>query len=140
MVVKLDSQATLGAYSLIEYEHAAGAPGPPAHVHYEHEEAFHVLSGELTVDIDEQTITIHPGGYAVVPRGAVHRPRNPGLVPVRFFFICSPAMDGFFDEMAHLNATTGGAPTSQALTELGSRWDSSFVDLPSDSTVPMTVE
>lgn len=29
-----------GAYAAIEYSHAPGAAGPPAHVHAEHEEAF----------------------------------------------------------------------------------------------------
>jgi mannose-6-phosphate isomerase-like protein (cupin superfamily) len=140
MIVKLDSTATLGAYSLIEYEHLAGAPGPPAHIHREHEEAFRVLDGELTLDVEGSTFTIGPGGYAVVPRGAVHRPRNGGRVPVRFFFITSPAMDGFFLEMAELNAATGGAPTPAALAELGARWDTIFTDLPTVGSVRMTVE
>ena len=140
MIVKLDTEATLGAYSLIEYEHAAGAPGPPAHVHHEHEEAFRVLEGELTLDVDGAAFTVGPGGYAVVPRGAVHRPRNAGVVPVRFFFVTSPAMDGFFVEMAELNAATGGAPSPAALAELGARWDSHFVDLPDSGAVEMAAE
>ena len=140
MIVKLDSDSTLGAYSLIEYEHAAGAPGPPPHVHHHHEEAFRVLSGELTLDVEDSTFTIGPGGYALVPRGAVHRPRNAGLESVRFFFITSPAMDGFFVEMAALNAATGGSPSSAALIELGSRWDSEFVGLPAHGVVAMTAE
>jgi mannose-6-phosphate isomerase-like protein (cupin superfamily) len=140
MIVKLDGDATLGAYSLIEYEHAEGAPGPPAHVHHEHEEAFRVIDGELTLDVDGTSYTVGPGGYAVVPRGAVHRPRNAGTVPVHFFFITSPAMDGFFVEMAELNSASGGAPSSAALVELGERWDSTFTDLPGEGPVPMTVE
>ncbi len=59
---------------------------------------------------------------------------------MRFFFITSPAMDGFFVEMAQLNAATHGAPSPDALTELGARWDSEFVDLPGSGPVPMAVE
>jgi mannose-6-phosphate isomerase-like protein (cupin superfamily) len=141
MAVKIDGAATGGAYSLIEYAHAAGAPGPPAHVHERHEEAFRVLEGELTLDVDGTTLTLGPDAYAVVPRGAVHRPYNTGTVPVRFLFITSPAMDGFFAEMAELNVATGGAPSAQALAELGARWDCSFADLPAaDSPVRMTDE
>ncbi len=132
MTVKIDGAATGGAYSLIEYCHEAGAAGPPPHVHHHHEEAFHVLAGELALDVGHRTLTLGPGDYAVVPRGAVHRPYNTGRVPVRFFFITSPAMDGFFAEMAELNAATAGMPSARALIALGARWDSEFVDLPAD--------
>jgi mannose-6-phosphate isomerase-like protein (cupin superfamily) len=130
MTVKIDSAVTGGAYSLIEYSHAAGAPGPPPHVHEWHEEAFRVLAGELTLDVDDATITIGPGEYAVVPRGAVHRPYNTGPVEVRFLFITSPALDGFFTEMSALNAATGGHPSTTALQSLGTRWDCLFTTLP----------
>jgi hypothetical protein len=53
-------------------------------------------------------------------------------VPVRFLFITSPALDGFFAEMAELNARTGGRPAAEELAELGARWDCAFTDLPGD--------
>ena len=142
MVVKIGGTVVADAYSLIEYVHAAGAPGPPPHVHHEHEEAFSVVSGELTLDVDGHRATIGAGEYAVVPRGAVHRPSNPGSEPVRFFFITSPAMDGFFVAMEGLNRESGGAPSAAALAELGARWDTTFVDLPggSEGAVRMVTE
>ncbi|MFJ6727846.1 MULTISPECIES: cupin domain-containing protein [unclassified Streptomyces] len=130
MTVKIDGGTTGGAYSVIEYAHAAGAPGPPPHVHEHHEEAFRVLEGELSLDVDGRTITLRAGEYAVVPRGAVHRPYNAGPVDVRFLFITSPALDGFFAEMADLNAATDGNPPAGALRELGARWDCVFTELP----------
>ncbi|MER7980730.1 cupin domain-containing protein [Streptomyces sp. NPDC095817] len=132
MAVKIDGTATGGAYSLIEYAHAAGAPGPPPHVHRQHEEAFRVLDGELTLDVGDRTLTLGPGDYAVVPRGMEHRPYNVSDAEVRFLFITSPALDGFFAEMADLNAATGGSPPAEALKELGDRWDCVFTDLPAD--------
>ncbi|MEU0787360.1 cupin domain-containing protein [Streptomyces sp. NPDC006173] len=140
MTVKIDGAVTGGAYSLIEYSHAAGAPGPPPHVHERHEEAFRVLEGELSLDIDDRTITLGAGEYAVVPRGAVHRPYNVGLVEVRFLFITSPALDGFFAEMAELNAATDGSPSADALRELGARWDCVFTALPGGATTRMVNE
>ncbi|MBK3586481.1 cupin domain-containing protein [Streptomyces sp. MBT57] len=140
MTVKLGSDATRGAYSLIEYTHAPDAPGPPPHVHHQHEEAFHVTAGELTLDVDGRTLTLGQGEYAVVPRGAVHRPYNTSDVPVTFFFIASPAMDGFFAEMADLNAATGGSPSPEQLREIGERWDSDFTGLPTTGDVRMTNE
>ncbi|MFE2925012.1 cupin domain-containing protein [Streptomyces goshikiensis] len=130
MTVKIDGDVTGGAYSVIEYSHAPGTEGPPPHVHERHEEAFRVLEGELTLDVDERTLVLGQGDYAVVPRGAVHRPYNTGPVEVRFLFITSPALDGFFAEMADLNARTHGKPTTGQLRELGERWDCVFTNLP----------
>ncbi|NEC21925.1 cupin domain-containing protein [Streptomyces parvus] len=140
MTVKLGADATRGAYSLIEYTHAPHTPGPPPHVHHEHEEAFHVTAGELTLDVDGDTLTLGPGDYAVVPRGAVHRPYNTSDAPVTFFFIASPAMDGFFAEMSDLNAATGGSPSPEQLREIGERWDSEFTQLPAATGVRMVNE
>ncbi|GGR95647.1 hypothetical protein GCM10010284_30820 [Streptomyces rubiginosohelvolus] len=130
MTVKIDSSATGGAYSLIEYSHAPHAPGPPPHVHEHHDEAFRVLAGELSLDVGARTLTLSAGEYAVVPRGEVHRPYNAGEVECRFLFITSPALDGFFAEMADLNAATNGHPPTAALKELGARWDCVFSELP----------
>jgi hypothetical protein len=91
----------------------------------------------LTLDVDDRTLTLRAGEYAVVPRGAVHRPYNTGSVPVRFFFISSPAMDGFFAELAELNAATDGSPTARDLAALGARWDSEFASLPTDTGAPV---
>jgi quercetin dioxygenase-like cupin family protein len=140
MMVKIDGRSVHDAYSLLEYTHEAGAAGPPAHVHHEHEEAFHVMEGQLTLTVDGTEYTLGPGDYAVVPRGAVHRPSNAGDVPTRFFFINSPAMDGFFVAMADLNAATDGAPSPADLADLGARWDTEFVDLPGQGSVAMVNE
>jgi mannose-6-phosphate isomerase-like protein (cupin superfamily) len=137
MIVKADSEATAGAYSLIEYSHAAGALGPPVHIHNEHEEAFYVLDGALTLLLGDETVTVEAGGFAVVPRGVRHSPSNAGAVPVRFFFISSPPMEQFFVEMNDLLATTGGRPSPAQLRDIGERHDSYFIDLPTGDEVVM---
>ena len=137
MVIKAGASDTDGAYAFIEYTHAAGAAGPPAHIHHEHEESFYVLEGQLTLLLGDQTITVEAGGFALVPRGMVHRPSNTSGERVRFFFITSPATDGFFVEMSELMAATRGQPSPAQLREIGSRWDSEFVDLPDADEVVM---
>ena len=137
MIVKADKATTAGAYALIQYSHAVGAPGPPPHIHREHEEAFYVIEGELTLLIGDNTIAVETGGFAIVPRGVRHSPSNMGSVPVRFFFITSPPMEDFFIEMSDLMAATSGQPTPSQLREIGERHDSFFVDLPHDGSVVM---
>jgi mannose-6-phosphate isomerase-like protein (cupin superfamily) len=137
MIVKADKTSTAGAYALIEYSHAAGAPGPPAHIHREHEEAFYVIEGALTLLIGEETVTVEAGGFAIVPRGVKHSPGNSGTAPVRFFFITSPPMEDFFIEMSALMTATNGKPTPAQLRDIGERHDSYFVDLPADGPVAM---
>jgi mannose-6-phosphate isomerase-like protein (cupin superfamily) len=140
MVVKIGGEESRGAYSLLEYSHAAGAKGPPAHVHHHHEEAFMVLEGELTLVVDGSPVRVGPGQSAVVPRGCVHQPTNASDAPVRFVFINSPAMDDFFVALSQLVADHGGRPPTDALLELGQRHDSIFVDLTGGGSVTLTNE
>jgi mannose-6-phosphate isomerase-like protein (cupin superfamily) len=137
MVVKVSGGASRDAYSLIEYQHAPGAAGPPPHLHREHEEAFYVLDGELTLTVGSATVTLSAGQSAVVPRGVVHQPRNTSSGPVRFLFLNSPPMDRFFVVLSALVADAGGQPPAERLRELGEQYDSIFVDLPTAGPVSM---
>jgi mannose-6-phosphate isomerase-like protein (cupin superfamily) len=139
MTVKVSGAASRGAYSLIEYSHAPGAPGPPAHVHREHEEAFYVLEGELTLAVGDSSVTVRAGQTVVVPRGVLHRPSNASDRPVRFVFVSSPPMDDFFTALGSLTARGGGRLDSALLAELGGRFDTVFPGLPS-GTVRMRNE
>jgi mannose-6-phosphate isomerase-like protein (cupin superfamily) len=140
MIVKVSGAASRGAYSLIEYSHRPGAPGPPPHVHREHEEAFFVLEGELTLAVGPDVVTVGAGQTAVVPRGQVHQPSNRSDRPVRFVFLSSPPMDEFFAELARLVTRTGGQPPASDLAELGERYDSIFTSLPADGPVGLGTE
>jgi mannose-6-phosphate isomerase-like protein (cupin superfamily) len=132
MVIAVDGRASRGAYSLIEYSHVPGAAGPPAHVHHQHEEAFYVLEGELTLQVGQVSVVVPAGQTAVVPRGSVHRPSNPSRVSVRFLLMSSPPMDEFFVALGHLVADSGGRPTASALRALGEQYDSFFTELSGD--------
>ena len=140
MIVKVSGAASRGAYSLIEYSHRPGAPGPPPHVHRQHEEAFFVLEGELTLAVGPDVVTVGAGQTAVVPRGQVHQPSNRSDRPARFVFLSSPPMDEFFAELARLVTRTGGQPPASDLAELGERYDSIFTGLPAGGPVGLGTE
>ena len=137
MFIKAGSTDTHGSYAAIEYSHAAGAAGPPPHVHQEHEEAFIVIDGELTLMVGDTTVTVPRGGFALVPRGTVHQPRNDSGAATRFIFITSPPFEGFFIEMEQLLQRHNGRPPAADLIEIGRRWDCTFVDLDPQATVNM---
>ena len=118
MVVKIRDEHTAGAYSMYDNTIPAGSPGPRPHIHRDHEEAFYVLEGELTVRVGTRTISAPAGSLMVVPRGVVHQPSNPGTQPTKVLLTFSPAgMDHFFEEAAERHMRLQAPPTDTAILE-----------------------
>ena len=90
---KGDSTQRSEAFSVIEYEGAAGFPGPPLHIHRTFEEAWFILDGEVAFTADGRTIAAKRGSYLYVPRGLPHTFR---VVGER-----SPATASTFDRGRH---------------------------------------
>ena len=118
MMVKIRDEDTTGAYSIHDNTIPPGSPGPRPHIHRNHEEAFYVLEGELSVRAGARTITAPAGSFVVIPRGVVHQPSNPTPEPTRVLLIFSPAgMDGFFEEAAERRMPLQAVPTDPAILE-----------------------
>jgi quercetin dioxygenase-like cupin family protein len=118
MAVKVRDEDTAGAYSVHDNTIPPGSPGPRPHIHRNHEEAFYVLEGELTVRVGARRITAPAGSFVVVPRGVVHQPSNPGTQPTRVLLIFSPSgMDHFFEEAAEGRIPLQAEPTDPAVLE-----------------------
>jgi quercetin dioxygenase-like cupin family protein len=118
MVVKIRDEHTAGAYSMYDNTIPAGSPGPRPHIHRDHEKAFYVLEGELTVWVETPTISAPAGSLMVVPRGVVHQPSNPGTQPTKVLLTFSPAgMDHFFEEAAESHMRLQAPPTDTAILE-----------------------
>jgi len=101
MVVKMRDKDTAGAYSMYDNTSPAGSPGPRPYIHRDHEEAFYVLEGKLTVRVGTRTISAPAGSLMVVPRGVVHQPSNPGTQPTKVLLTFSlVGMDHFFEKAA----------------------------------------
>lgn len=45
-----------------------------AHQHDEEDELFLVTRGVLKIEFADQTITLNPGEFCIVPKGVVHKP------------------------------------------------------------------
>lgn len=99
---------TLGAQSggqwlVVEYTAPPHFDGPPLHWHKITTEIFYVLEGTLTVNVNEITQALGPGGYAYVPPGAVHTFSNVTAHPAKYLLVASPAgLEHYFQELAEL--------------------------------------
>jgi quercetin dioxygenase-like cupin family protein len=75
--------------------------GPPGHVHAAEDDAFYVLEGELTFQVEDAVITKRAGELAFAPRGVAHTLANHSDAPARYVLVCTPA--GFERYFARMN-------------------------------------
>jgi mannose-6-phosphate isomerase-like protein (cupin superfamily) len=69
------------------------APGRvlEAHAHEGEDDAFYILSGELTFEFGDRVVAAPPGTFVLAPPGVEHGFRNDGAEPVRMLNIHAPA-------------------------------------------------
>lgn len=75
---------------LIECTLAPHSPGPPQHIHREHEETFHVVAGTVRFTSGAEVIDAAPGTTVTVPIGVPHTFENPGDVTALFVCAVTP--------------------------------------------------
>ncbi len=95
--------------------------GPPPHVHRMHEEAFYVLEGEFSFQLDSVGQTAPQGTLIVVPRGTTHH--FTGAPGSRLLVFAIPGgLAGFFEELG--SAHLAGRDDAEIRAELAGRYDS----------------
>jgi mannose-6-phosphate isomerase-like protein (cupin superfamily) len=85
-----------GDFSLMERLLPPGGRRPPAHRHTNCSEAYFVLDGTVTVNVDGEDLDVGPEGFVLVPRGTAHTFGNGSSDGVRLLVIHAPAMDSYF--------------------------------------------
>jgi quercetin dioxygenase-like cupin family protein len=103
--VLLRSEESGGAISVIENVVPAGAAGPFLHRH-DFDEAFHMLEGELTFQVEDRLVDARAGDLAFAPRGVPHTFTNRSDAPARYVLVCTPA--GFERYFARIAADQAG--------------------------------
>lgn len=88
--VLLRSEESAGVVSVIDNLVPAGFPGPPLHKH-DFDEAFYVVEGELTFQVEDQLVTRRAGELAFAPRNVAHTFANLSGAPARYVLVCTPA-------------------------------------------------
>lgn len=92
-IIRATSADTDGAYSLVEIVAPAGLQAP-WHVHHHEDEGFHVLEGEVSLEVGERRLRLGPGQFALGPRGVPHR-FEIGPAGAHMLWVLTPA--GFED-------------------------------------------
>lgn len=129
VTTKVTDEDTRGAYALQHMTVAPNFPWIPTHIHHQEDEAFYVLDGECSVRIGEETHTLGPGAFALMPRDVAHTFANFGTVPAHVIVISSPGnVVHYFEEAAALtNASPDGRPDMAQLVALAARYGIEFV-------------
>ncbi len=124
---KVKGEDTGGAYAVFEVT-APENSAPPMHRHDHTDESCYVLEGTMKLEIDGKEMMLGPGGFAMIPKGTMHRHSNGGKGQARVLVTISPAasMEGFYEEMAKLAASMPPGPPSadglHEMNELGERY------------------
>ena len=103
-LIKATTAQTGGAFGLVEILCPPGFVAP-MHRHRLEDESFYVLSGELTIYLEDRRLTVSAGGFAFLPRGSAHGFRVGNQAPLRAISVFTPGgFDSFFEYV--------GEPTS----------------------------
>jgi quercetin dioxygenase-like cupin family protein len=118
MIVE-SSAASGGARIEFEVAMPPGAQGPPRHFHPHQHESWHVIDGELTLEIEGREHNLSSGEAKKIAPGTVHTFANRGATLVRFRELHSPALDfqQYIETLARLGAEgrIGSRPTIRSL-------------------------
>jgi len=102
VTIKATGKESNGQLAVVEVVCPPGG-GPPLHRH-QAAETFYVLSGELTVTIQDEdwaeTVIANAGDTVSIPSMQWHNYRNNGQEPVRFLAMLTPSgLEDFFREL-----------------------------------------
>lgn len=126
--IKIGAAESEGALSVVEYEVLPGRRTVP-HYHLTIYESVFLSEGELRVRVGDQWSTQGAGATILLPIGVVHAWENRSSEPARMLIISTPAVDGYFEDMAALvRSAPGGQPDLEQLRELNRRYDFVLVE------------
>jgi quercetin dioxygenase-like cupin family protein len=103
--VLLRSEETGGQLSLTEIVVPPHSAGPPLHRH-DFDEAFYMLEGRLSFQVEDAIVTKAAGELSFAPRNVAHTLANHSDSPARYLLICTPA--GFERHWARMAADAAG--------------------------------
>jgi quercetin dioxygenase-like cupin family protein len=88
--VLLRSEQSGGHVSVVENVVPPNWGGPHLHKH-DFDEAFYVLEGELTFQVEDDVVKRRAGEFAFAPRNVAHTLANHSDQPARYVLVITPA-------------------------------------------------
>jgi len=115
MKFKVGTQDANGGLFVIEHNNL-NKGGPPRHLHYEQEEWFYMMEGEMIMEVGPERLRLKPGDSVCAPRRVPHVWAYVGDKPGRLLIAFAPAgqMEAFFREVTKPNAAPMDAKTFRA--------------------------
>ena len=106
------SEDSGGRVSLVENRASGDFAGPPLHEH-DFDEAFYILEGELTFQVEDDVFTVGAGEVVFAPGGVPHALANHSGAPMRYLLVCTPAgFERHFDRVAAKQAGVEPPPSA----------------------------
>jgi mannose-6-phosphate isomerase-like protein (cupin superfamily) len=122
-VFKAIRDDAMGSFSLMEYDLAAGFPGPVAHRHRDMVDSFFVTEGTLALQLGDDRVDAPAGTWASVPPHHVHTFSNPGPERVRLLNLMAPAgLERYLAELAAA-ARPDAPPDPGVMARIAARYD-----------------
>ncbi len=117
---------------------APGTPGPARHVHKNEDEAFYVIEGVMSVEVDGRRFEAEPGTLVWLPREHPHSFSNLSAQTVRVVGVILPAgLEGMFAEQGQYFASLTGPPDHEALAGIAARYGVTFLGPPLSGHEPV---
>jgi gentisate 1,2-dioxygenase len=91
--------------------------GPPPHSHSRENEAFFVLEGELSFQVDGRSLSATTGAWVTLPKETLHTFKNTGPTPAKMLILVNPSgLEKFFEEVGQeaTDQSSGPPPVSPA--------------------------
>jgi quercetin dioxygenase-like cupin family protein len=126
-LVKVSSQESAGAFTLLDNTNPAGTYLPP-HVHANEDETFTILEGEFEFYVADQTLRAGPGATVFAPRGIPHAFKVLSSTPGRALVLATPG--GFERCMEELSALPLDPPDMPAVFQVCARCGIEFLPPP----------
>lgn len=122
--LKLTGKDTDGLYTLIE-QYNDPEMEIPLHVHKYEDEVFHVLEGELEIQVGKEKTVLQAGDIGFCPRGIPHSWKVIGNNKAKVMLSIFPSgLERMFQEFAALPA---GPPDFKKVTEICEKYNIQFV-------------
>ncbi|MEM7103678.1 MAG: cupin domain-containing protein [Bacteroidota bacterium] len=122
--VKISGKDTNGKFTLIEQNNSPGM-GIPPHIHYDEDEIFHVLEGQMAMTIGDKSTILGPGDLIFCPRGIPHSFKAIGDEKARVLLSIFPSgLEDMFEELSQLPA---GPPDMEKIVQISAKYNIKFV-------------